>query len=284
MSVLIIFRILALLVIIFGINVEEQVGVIVDTDTNQEEASPVFFEVQGVEITLLNGSSLTKKEQNRMEAALDLQIEEVVKKIGDSVPPKTSLDFIVTDDPNYVDISHIYFDSELPPEMLSFEYSIISQLYSSPHNDKGDLLVDPLVEYVLTPTDEIAYSHFFTIVNREDLPYSISELVTSNTLYDEIIYDPSTNEISAMKALLTYWQASSFTQYLIDTYGIDTYMQLFYRDIHSHKNIQEKYGKTLEELESEWLGFLQTIEPILDEEIEQAVLDHMDEAVYGSAE
>lgn len=62
---------------------------------------------------------------------------------------------------------------------------------------------------------------------------------------------------------IAYWQSASFVRYLIDTYG-ELKFQEFYREVHEfnfESVIQKHYNKSLAEIESDWLKFIEFYRP-----------------------
>ncbi len=62
---------------------------------------------------------------------------------------------------------------------------------------------------------------------------------------------------------IAYWQSASFVRYLIDTYG-ELKFEEFYREVHEFNFetvIQKHYNKSLAELESDWLKFVEFYRP-----------------------
>jgi hypothetical protein len=64
-----------------------------------------------------------------------------------------------------------------------------------------------------------------------------------------------------------YTQAGSFVKYLIDTYGIDAFLELYratsagqlHTDQHIFITVKKIYGKSFSEMEEEWLAFLDSL-------------------------
>lgn len=54
---------------------------------------------------------------------------------------------------------------------------------------------------------------------------------------------------------LSYNQSNSFVTYLIDTYGIEKFEQI-YNEKELDKKIEEVYGKNIDELEKEWIAII----------------------------
>lgn len=62
---------------------------------------------------------------------------------------------------------------------------------------------------------------------------------------------------------IVYWQSASFVRYLIDTYG-ELEFEEFYREVHEFNFetvIQKHYNKSLTEIESDWLKFIEFYRP-----------------------
>ena len=54
---------------------------------------------------------------------------------------------------------------------------------------------------------------------------------------------------------LSYNQSNSFVTYLIDTYGIEKFEQI-YNEKELDKKIEQVYGKNIDELEKEWIAII----------------------------
>lgn len=62
-----------------------------------------------------------------------------------------------------------------------------------------------------------------------------------------------------------YLESASFVKYLIETYGLDLFKELYGRTSgrtgYDDLLVEELYGKSYHDLENEWLAYLETIEP-----------------------
>jgi hypothetical protein len=67
----------------------------------------------------------------------------------------------------------------------------------------------------------------------------------------------------------SYMQAASFVQYLVETYGLDRFKELYGRATgdagHDEALVQQLYGKGYAALEADWLAHLEGVEPTLQE-------------------
>jgi hypothetical protein len=63
----------------------------------------------------------------------------------------------------------------------------------------------------------------------------------------------------------SYLEAASFVQYLVETYGLDSFKELYGRATgeagHDDALVERLYGKGYAALEDDWLAYLQTVEP-----------------------
>ncbi|QED46063.1 gluzincin family metallopeptidase [Cytobacillus dafuensis] len=55
---------------------------------------------------------------------------------------------------------------------------------------------------------------------------------------------------------ISYTHSGSFVTYLIDTYGIEKFEQIYNKD-NLLERLQKVYGKTVDELENDWLNYIQ---------------------------
>ena len=62
-----------------------------------------------------------------------------------------------------------------------------------------------------------------------------------------------------------YLEAASFVQYLVETYGLDRFKELYGRATgdagHDGALVERLYGQGYDELEADWLAYLETVEP-----------------------
>lgn len=77
-----------------------------------------------------------------------------------------------------------------------------------------------------------------------------------DTGYDDTFFRPVFNDPSDFALrLMSYAHAGSFTTYLIDTYGLEKFEQV-YNKADLDRKFVEVYGETNEELEKDWLSFI----------------------------
>lgn len=82
----------------------------------------------------------------------------------------------------------------------------------------------------------------------------ISNLIDSNL--DESYFRPVLiTEKDVTLRLMSYTHASSFVTYLVETYGLEKFEQI-YNEKDLSKKVAEVYGKNISELENEWIVFL----------------------------
>lgn len=93
----------------------------------------------------------------------------------------------------------------------------------------------------------------------------ISKLIDPNQ--DDAYFRPKLSNIKENQILmeLSYTHAASFTKYLIDTYGLEKFEQI-YNEKDLAKKVEEVYGKNSGELEKEWLAFIQNQKEFTHEE------------------
>lgn len=84
----------------------------------------------------------------------------------------------------------------------------------------------------------------------------ISKLIDPNQ--DDVYFRPelSSKEENRVMMEMSYTHAASFVTYLIDTYGLEKFEQI-YNEKELAKKIEEVYGKIGSELEKDWLAFIQ---------------------------
>ncbi len=93
----------------------------------------------------------------------------------------------------------------------------------------------------------------------------ISKLIDPNQ--DDAYFRPKLSNIKENQIImeLSYTHAASFTKYLIDTYGLEKFEQI-YNEKDLAKKVEEVYGKNSGELEKEWLAFIQNQKEFTHEE------------------
>lgn len=84
----------------------------------------------------------------------------------------------------------------------------------------------------------------------------ISKLIDPNQ--DDVYFRPelSSKEENRVMMEMSYTHAASFVTYLIDTYGLKKFEQI-YNEKELAKKMEEVYGKNGSELEKDWLAFIQ---------------------------
>lgn len=84
----------------------------------------------------------------------------------------------------------------------------------------------------------------------------ISKLIDPNQ--DDVYFRPelSSKEENRVMMEMSYTHAASFVTYLIDTYGLKKFEQI-YNEKELAKKMEEVYGKSGSELEKDWLAFIQ---------------------------
>ena len=94
-------------------------------------------------------------------------------------------------------------------------------------------------------------NHFLTAkFKKHKKLYSLKSLIWAQA------YNQKTREIA-------YWQSASFVRYLIDTYGAPKFRE-FYGEVHEFNFetvLQKHYNKSLAEIESDWLKFIEFYRP-----------------------
>ncbi|WP_155590948.1 hypothetical protein [Lysinibacillus cavernae] len=83
----------------------------------------------------------------------------------------------------------------------------------------------------------------------------ISKLIDPNQ--DDAYFRPDLTNIEELDTLrwMSYTHAASFIKYLIDTYGLEKFEQLYNEKDLANK-MEEVYGKNSRELEKDWLAFI----------------------------
>jgi hypothetical protein len=112
---------------------------------------------------------------------------------------------------------------------------------------------------------QFSYSHklmkYFTDSNKV-IP--LSKLTDLNQ--DEAYFRPALVEQKDYTLQwMSYTHSCSFITYLIDTYGLKKFEEIYNQDRLSEK-IKDVYGKELNELEKDWLDFIQTTQTELTNE------------------
>ncbi|QSB09217.1 hypothetical protein JTI58_19730 [Lysinibacillus fusiformis] len=84
----------------------------------------------------------------------------------------------------------------------------------------------------------------------------ISKLIDPNQ--DDVYFRPELSNQKENQVLMemSYTYAASFVTYLIDTYGLEKFEQI-YNEKELAKKIEEVYGRNSSELENDWLAFIQ---------------------------
>ncbi|WP_312506074.1 hypothetical protein [Lysinibacillus sp.] len=84
----------------------------------------------------------------------------------------------------------------------------------------------------------------------------ISRLIDQNQ--DDVYFRPKLSNVKENQVLMevSYTHAASFVIYLIDTYGLEKFEQIYDKK-ELAKKLEEVYGKNSSELEKDWLAFIQ---------------------------
>ncbi|WP_342534562.1 hypothetical protein MHB40_10765 [Lysinibacillus sp. FSL K6-0057] len=93
----------------------------------------------------------------------------------------------------------------------------------------------------------------------------ISKLIDPNQ--DDVYFRPELPNQKENQILMemSYTHAASFVTYLIDTYGLEKFEQI-YNEKELAKKIEEVYGENSSELEKDWLAFIQNQQGFTHEE------------------
>ena len=58
----------------------------------------------------------------------------------------------------------------------------------------------------------------------------------------------------------SYWKIASFSQYLIDQHGLESFLKLYTGSGDLKQNVEAGYGKSLVELEKDWISYTKNLE------------------------
>ncbi|RSD27752.1 membrane lipoprotein lipid attachment site-containing protein [Mesobacillus subterraneus] len=135
-----------------------------------------------------------------------------------------------------------------------FYYVLLLNAILSPYDYSfsGEFVRDGLANYFEEKYTNSFYEESHSIMKfclEHDCQYPIEELFTSSGYEQNVVNGDD------------YWvaanQISSFSTFLIDTYGMDKFEEL-YKSINIESNLENIYVKSAEELENEWIAFLKT--------------------------
>ncbi|WP_142752235.1 hypothetical protein [Neobacillus piezotolerans] len=110
------------------------------------------------------------------------------------------------------------------------------------------------------------------------------DLDNDDRLFSPAIIGPDGFAIQVM----SYYHAASFVTYLIDTYGLDNFEKIYNKPMLSEK-FAEVYGKNVDELEGEWLSYIDKNynEPEMEEKMKienfyslLSSIDSIDEQIF----
>ncbi len=92
----------------------------------------------------------------------------------------------------------------------------------------------------------------------------ISKLIDPNQ--DDSYFRPAlTNQEESILQWMSYTHSASFITYLIDTYGLEKFEQL-YNEEDLAKKTEEIYGKNISEIENDWVVFIKNSETLTYED------------------
>lgn len=103
----------------------------------------------------------------------------------------------------------------------------------------------------------------------------ISRLIDSNET-DSYFRPDFTNQKGATLMWISYAHSASFTKYLVDTYGFEKFEQI-YNERDLAKKIEEVYGKSISEMEKDWVVFINNQSELTTEE--KVKMGHFYEAI-----
>jgi len=103
--------------------------------------------------------------------------------------------------------------------------------------------------------NELYLEKFMKYFMDSDKLIPISKLIDPNQ--DDAYFRPGLTNLDEVNTLMgmSYTHAASFVKYLIDTYGLEKFEQIYNKKDLANK-IEEVYGKGVREIEIEWLAFI----------------------------
>lgn len=120
--------------------------------------------------------------------------------------------------------------------------------------------------------DAHAYANYFLMCAQDEFEMVFPVIGTSDTRQNTY----TTGELRQVFYILSY----SFSKYMIDTYGIDSFLSLYESDDLPNDYVTI-YRKTFEDIKEEWHNYLESYsEPMTAEEIQKYVAELFDEHDY----
>ncbi|RHW40798.1 hypothetical protein D1B31_11460 [Neobacillus notoginsengisoli] len=105
---------------------------------------------------------------------------------------------------------------------------------------------------------------------------------------DKLFRPPGTDPKEISIQIMSYYHAASFVTYLIDQYGLDAFEKIYNQD-NLPERMQAVYGKSLNELEGEWLANIEEnfSEPDMAEKMKidqfyflESTVDSLDQGIF----
>ncbi|ALC89389.1 hypothetical protein AM500_06015 [Bacillus sp. FJAT-18017] len=228
-------------------------------DESALSAEPVdtsyTFTTHGIKVTLLNSAKLTKGEFQAFKEGFDYQVDEVLNLTEDTLPLRKELKFDIIRDYSLFSPRILNFDEELMADEQFYYFQIVSNIFEQDENTRGRLTAVGLTGYLsMSLWGRPVHEEYSSYIDFEQTPSMVELLDPYEFSANYLVTFPEDdfdNELSAE----TETKTSSFTSYLIDTYGIKKYMQIYgVADLKTA--ITKTYQKTPETLEKQWLKSL----------------------------
>ncbi|OCA87686.1 hypothetical protein A8F94_07470 [Bacillus sp. FJAT-27225] len=213
------------------------------------------FETHGIAITLLNSGKLNKGEFQAFKEEFDYQVDEVLHLTEDTLPLRKELKFDITKDPAMSNNRVFYFDDELMADEQFYYFQIVSNLFEQDGNTRGRLTSAGLTGYLAKSLwGRPVHEEYSAYIGFEQAPGMV-ELLDPYEFSANYFVTFEGDELDNTLSKETEAKTFSFISYLIDTYGIKKFMEI-YGNTNLTTAIEKIYQKTPEALEKEWLDFL----------------------------
>jgi hypothetical protein len=240
--------------------------------TQVVKPSTMEFEVEGIQVHLVNKAKYSDKLINQVEDAIKKSVPDILTVTNGHLIPKKEIEITLAKSEENAEInlppyvtSTIYNPDEIYLDEFNFNEMLIYAMFNekdtiSPFQTIG------LAEHLLADKADGEYysAHEMWMIHaRYNYPSSLEDLVQGQ-VYKRRILLSIKRDGHGPYSNTSYWKVASFANYLMEQYGLEKFLPL-YKSSDIVKDLERTYGKSFADLESEWTGFVKELEDELPE-------------------
>ncbi|OEH94186.1 hypothetical protein [Bacillus solimangrovi] len=226
---------------------------------NEKYELDIQFKVEEFNLTfhVKNNIKITNEQLDKFKE----EIEAAVLFLGEHFPERIKYDTYYVYLERGREISYVYENYIYYYRYLEGRAPILHELtHAMLGSSKGTsfFTIEGLAVYFQNQYEEFEFPSMDTSIHQV-AGYFVNnnKYIPLNILMDEQLVDNFGGKYSdELLRWMGYIEAGSFTEYLIEEYGLEMYMKI-YDQPELNSKIEEVYKKPLSQLEKEWLNYLQ---------------------------